>query len=55
MSQILLLELVHLGYWVPLKTCFQEFTARVYKGERIGIIGPNGSGKSTLLNTTVVN
>lgn len=49
MSQILLLELVHLGYWVPLKTCFQEFTARVYKGERIGIIGPNGSGKSTLL------
>jgi ATP-binding cassette subfamily F protein uup len=26
------------------------FTAKVLRGERIGIIGPNGSGKTTLLN-----
>ncbi len=28
----------------------RNFTAKVLRGERIGIIGPNGSGKTTLLN-----
>jgi len=29
---------------------FSGFTAKVLRGERIGIIGPNGAGKTTLLN-----
>ena len=29
------------------------FSARVFKGDRIGIIGPNGSGKSTLLKLII--
>lgn len=29
----------------------RDFTLRVHKGEKLGVIGPNGSGKSTLLKT----
>ncbi len=28
----------------------QDFSTRIIRGDRIGIIGPNGSGKTTLLN-----
>jgi len=27
-----------------------DFSTRIFRGDRIGLIGPNGSGKSTLLN-----
>jgi ATPase subunit of ABC transporter with duplicated ATPase domains len=49
MSQNVLLDLVNLGYSTHLKTCFESFTFRIHRTDRIGIIGPNGSGKSTLL------
>lgn len=31
------------------KTVIKDFSCRILKGDRIGIIGPNGSGKSTLI------
>ncbi|MCH7990431.1 MAG: ABC-F family ATP-binding cassette domain-containing protein, partial [Planctomycetes bacterium] len=36
------------GFAEPL---FTDFTLRVNRGDRIGILGPNGSGKTTLLRT----
>ncbi|MGH7884183.1 MAG: ATP-binding cassette domain-containing protein [Thermodesulfobacteriota bacterium] len=29
---------------------FKDFTTRIMRGDKIGVIGPNGSGKTTLLN-----
>ncbi|HET9948473.1 MAG TPA: ATP-binding cassette domain-containing protein [Longimicrobiales bacterium] len=31
------------------RTVVRDFTARILKGDRIGLIGPNGAGKTTLL------
>lgn len=31
------------------KTVISEFTTRIQRGDRIGIVGPNGAGKSTLI------
>ncbi len=41
-------EGVRFGY-DPAKPIVNGFSARIMRGERIGIIGPNGSGKTTLL------
>ena len=43
------LHLNHPSFSTSYKTCFDDFSAVVYAGQRIGIIGQNGSGKSTLL------
>ncbi|MBP5509828.1 MAG: ATP-binding cassette domain-containing protein [Kiritimatiellae bacterium] len=32
------------------KELIHDFSAKILRGERIGVIGPNGSGKTTLLN-----
>lgn len=29
---------------------FNEFTLKLYSGDRVGVVGPNGAGKTTLLN-----
>lgn len=31
----------------------QDFSTRIYRGDRIGIVGPNGSGKTTLLSMLI--
>ncbi len=31
------------------RVLFEEFTAMIRRGERVGIVGPNGAGKSTLV------
>ena len=35
------------------RVLLDKFTARVMRGDRVGIIGPNGAGKSTLLRSIV--
>ena len=32
------------------RTVVRDFSARVLRGDRVGIVGPNGAGKTTLLN-----
>lgn len=39
----------------PHKICFENFSAHIYPGDRIGIIGRNGSGKSCLLQLITGN
>jgi ATP-binding cassette subfamily F protein uup len=37
------------------KTVIKDFSVRIMRGDRIGLIGPNGVGKSTLLNILLGN
>ncbi len=32
------------------KAVIRDFTLRIHRGDRVGIVGPNGAGKTTLLN-----
>jgi len=35
------------------RTIIEDFSARIMRGERIGLIGPNGAGKTTLLKIII--
>ncbi len=37
----------------PPKPILRDFSATIYRGDKVGIIGPNGCGKTTLLNLLI--
>lgn len=43
------IQINNLELLLPHKTCFANFSAKIYNGNRIAITGRNGSGKSTLM------
>lgn len=45
-----ILEAHHLTKSFGERTLFKNFSVRIMRGDRIGIVGPNGAGKTTLLN-----
>jgi ATP-binding cassette subfamily F protein uup len=42
-------ELLHVNKSFDTKSVVRDFSCRILRGDRIGIIGPNGEGKTTLL------
>jgi ATP-binding cassette subfamily F protein uup len=49
----LVFEAVNVTQRFGQRTLIEDFSTRIMRGDRIGIIGPNGSGKSTLIKLLV--
>jgi len=49
----LVFEAQHVSQVFGARTLIHDFSARILRGDRIGIIGPNGCGKSTLIKLLV--
>lgn len=47
------LEVEGLGHRFDGRALFRGFSAKVERGERVGLIGPNGAGKTTMLKVLV--
>lgn len=45
----MLIDIQDLTLTLPHKICFENFSTKVYYGDKIAIIGDNGSGKSSLM------
>ena len=45
----LVAELLHVGKRYGQRVVVRDFSARIQRGDKIGVIGPNGAGKTTLL------
>jgi ATP-binding cassette subfamily F protein uup len=46
----LVIDAQHITHRIGERTLINDFSIRIMRGDRIGLIGPNGVGKSTLLN-----
>ena len=55
MSGKLVIEAQRVRYAWQEDPLIRDFSVRILRGDRIGLIGPNGSGKSTLLNLLLGN
>jgi ATP-binding cassette subfamily F protein uup len=51
----LVFDIENVSYKYESKTIINDFTARIVRGDKIGIIGTNGCGKSTLLKLLLGN
>ncbi|HEY2633997.1 MAG TPA: ATP-binding cassette domain-containing protein [Steroidobacteraceae bacterium] len=49
----LVFEAIHVSHAFGTSPVITDFSARIMRGDRIGIIGPNGCGKSTLIKLLV--
>lgn len=49
LSGRLVIEAEHVSAMWQEQTIIDDFSARILRGDRIGIVGPNGAGKSTLI------
>lgn len=48
-----IIEADNISFYYNESEIFKNFSIRVKKGEKIGLIGPNGSGKSTLIKVLI--
>lgn len=51
----LVVEVKHVSHHFDDRPILKDFSMRIMRGDRIGLIGPNGVGKSTLLNILLGN
>jgi ATP-binding cassette subfamily F protein uup len=49
-SGALVIEAIGIGKRYDSRQIVSDFSIRIQRGDRIGIVGPNGSGKTTLIN-----
>jgi ATP-binding cassette subfamily F protein uup len=52
-SGVLVIEAEQLGKSYGARAVVRDFSIRIQRGDRIGIVGPNGSGKTTLINLLI--
>ena len=55
LSGALVIEAVGIGKSYDNRPIVDDFSIRIQRGDRIGIVGPNGSGKTTLINMLTGN